>query len=63
MRRLLLPVAIVLACAGAAAGYWLSRSGSPRVVRGSSTKEFVQAARPTPKKIPGVAWPTYGYDL
>ena len=52
-----------------AAWKWHTRGGAPtKVVRGSSTREFVTTESPTPPKrsardLRTIAWPTFGYDL
>lgn len=46
-----------------------TRGGAPtKVVRGSSTREFIPTEEPTPPKRPSrvlqtIAWPTFGYDV
>jgi outer membrane protein assembly factor BamB len=65
---LILAVVLVVGIAGAAAAYKLKTRGSAptKVVRGSSTREFVPTEAPTPPKrspraLQTIAWPTYGY--
>ncbi|RDI74274.1 WD40-like repeat [Gaiella occulta] len=54
--------AIVLLGAGFAAGYVVAKRGESADVRGNATQEFVPTQAPAPKPLPGVAWPTWGFD-
>ena len=56
---------LLLAAAGAGGAYLLHLRSESRDVRGSSTEEFVETQEPPPAtapEIPGITWPTYGYN-
>ncbi len=65
MRDWILPAAatLLVVAAGAAAAQLISLQRASRDVRGSSTVEFVatEVAAPRKPKVPGVAWPTFGF--
>ncbi len=65
MRRLLLVGgAVLLLVAGAVGAYVTIKIRAGEDVVGSSTEQFVttEAPRPKPPPLPGVAWPTWGFD-
>jgi outer membrane protein assembly factor BamB len=64
-RKALLAVAVlVLLAAGAAAVFAIVRNRQSQDVRGSSTVEFVPTEAPelAQPPLPGIAWPTYGFN-
>ena len=64
MRRWILGGAavVVVALLAAGAAWYLHVKQASRDIRGSSTVEFVPAPPPPKPKLPGVAWPMYGFD-
>ncbi len=55
---------IVLLAIGFAAGYVVAKQHEGADVRGNATQEFIptQAPAPKPPALPGIAWPTWGFD-
>jgi outer membrane protein assembly factor BamB len=54
----------VLVLGGGGAAWYLHVQQQARDIKGSSTVEFVPTvAAPPPPPEPGIAWPTYGYDV
>lgn len=55
---------LILLAAGGIGGYVLAKRGESADVAGSPTVEFIptQAPAPKPPPLPGIAWPTWGFD-
>jgi outer membrane protein assembly factor BamB len=55
---------LVLIVIGVAVGYVVAKKHASEDVRGNATEEFVttQAPVPKPPPLPGIAWPTWGFD-
>ena len=67
-RRTLLAVCVLgglaLLALGFAGGYVLAKKHEGADVRGNPTQEFIptQAPKPKPPPLPGISWPTWGFD-
>jgi len=55
---------VLLLAVGFGVGYVVAKRQASADVRGSSTVEFIPTQEPEPKPppLPGIAWPTWGYD-
>ncbi len=53
---------VVFAAGGVAAGFVLVRLHESRDVLGSSTAEFSPSSTAQTQKLPGIAWPTFGFN-
>jgi outer membrane protein assembly factor BamB len=55
---------LILLAVGGVGGYVLAKRAESADVAGSPTVEFIptQAPKPKPPPLPGVAWPTWGFD-
>ena len=55
---------LALLALGFAGGYVVAKKNQSADVRGNPTQEFIPTQAPTakPPPLPGVSWPTWGFD-